>query len=136
MLNFLLSRTCRLLPLGNVFSAQRQRSWFATVALWLTAGFGAAPAAEPIDLDGAWRFAIDPAQRGEENGWHQPGLVVRDWSEVQTPHCWTIDPRFPYVGSAWYRRTFSVPADAAGQHARLAFARVFHRAKIWINGQL
>jgi beta-glucuronidase len=136
MLNLFLALSRRILRSENVLSSRREESWLAAVALWLAAGVGAAAAAEPIDLGGTWRFAIDPVQRGEESGWHQPGLVVRDWSEVQTPHCWTIDPRFPYVGTVWYRRTFSVPVDAAGQHARLAFARVFHRAKIWINGHL
>jgi beta-glucuronidase len=136
MLNLFVAPCRRLLRAGKAPSSWRGRFWLAASVLWLVGGAVAAKAAEPIDLGGTWRFAIDPVQRGEENGWHQPGLVVRDWSEVQTPHCWSIDPRFPHVGTVWYRRTFRLPPDAAGKHARLAFARVFHRAKVWINGHL
>jgi beta-glucuronidase len=103
--------------------------------LWSVLALSAARAANEIDLGGAWCFAVDPVQRGEANGWHRPGLVVRDWAEVQTPHCWTVDPRYPYVGTAWYRRTFSLPPGAANQHARVVFERVFYRTKVWINGQ-
>ena len=100
----------------------------------LLAGIVGPGAATTVDLDGTWRFAIDPGRAGEHHRWHLPGLVVRDWTEVQTPHCWTVDPRFPHVGATWYRRTFALPADAAGRHARLAFERVFRRARVWVNG--
>ena len=105
-------------------------------ALWLSAAVAPGTATDRIDLGGTWRFAIDPVGRGEQNGWQKPGLVVRDWTEVEIPHCWTVDPRFPYVGTAWYRRTFSLPRGAAGQHARITFDRVFYKARVWINGQL
>ncbi|MBN8729797.1 MAG: beta galactosidase jelly roll domain-containing protein [Acidobacteria bacterium] len=87
-----------------------------------------------IDLGGRWRFAIDPARGGEQYGWHKPGLNLRDWGEVAVPHCWNLDPRYPHTGAAWYRRTFALPAGAAGKHVRLAFESVFYRARVWING--
>ena len=136
MLNHFPARSCRLPRSGRHISSRRGRSWLAAVGLWLAAGVGAVAAAAPIDLGGAWRFAIDPVKRGEANGWHRPGLNVRDWAEVQAPHCWSVDPRYPFVGAAWYRRTFTLPPSAANQHARVTFERVFYRTKVWINGQL
>lgn len=88
-----------------------------------------------MDLNGAWRFAVDPVRSGEQNGWQRPALNVRDWAEVQVPHCWTVDPRFPHAGSAWYRRSFSPPPRAVGCHARILFDGVFYRAKVWVNGE-
>ncbi len=117
-------------------AARPRDRWLAALLLWGAVATGTVRAADVIDLGGAWRFALDPVRRGEESGWHRPGLMVRDWAEVHTPHCWTVDPRYPYVGTAWYRRTFTLPAAAGGRHARLAFDRVFQRARLWINGQV
>ena len=111
--------------------------WFAFAAIRhpLTGRCWHRSARDRVDLNGPWRFATDPAARGEQNGWHQPALNARDWAEVQVPHCWTVDPRFPYTGTAWYRRTFTLPSGAAQQHARIVFNGVFYRAKVWLNGQ-
>lgn len=110
-----------------------RRASIAILALVIPA---IASARERVDLNGAWRFAVDPVRRGEQNGWHQPALNVRDWAEVQVPHCWTVDPRFPYTGSAWYRRSFSLPPRTSSRHARILFDGVFYRAKVWVNGEL
>ncbi len=106
-----------------------------TVLLLISATAVAAFARERVELNGPWRFAIDPVECGEQNGWHQPGCEVRNWTEVLVPHCWNVDPRFPFTGTAWYRRTFSLPPGAARRHARLMFDGVFYRAKVWLNGQ-
>jgi beta-glucuronidase len=88
-----------------------------------------------VDLNGPWRFAIDPVACGEQSGWHQPAGSIQIWAEVVVPHCWNVDPRFPFTGTAWYRRTFSLPPGSARRHARLNFGGVFYRAKVWLNGQ-
>jgi len=36
----------------------------------------------------------------------------------------------------WYRRSFTVPADWAGQHVMLNFGAVDHAARIWVNGAI
>ena len=36
----------------------------------------------------------------------------------------------------WYRRSFTVPADWAGQHVMLNFGAVDHAAHIWVNGAI
>lgn len=106
-----------------------------TIILLLLILAGVGLARDRVDLNGAWRFAIDPVGRGETYGWHQSSLNVRDWTEVQVPHCWTVDPRYPYTGTAWYRRSFSLPSGITNQHARILFDGVFYRTKVWLNGQ-
>jgi beta-glucuronidase len=89
-----------------------------------------------VSLDGAWRFALDPTRTGESDRWFAPELDESRWDRVDVPHCWPIDPRYAYTGTAWYRRTFDAPADLQGRHARLEFDAVFARARVWVNGQL
>ena len=89
-----------------------------------------------VSLDGAWRFAVDPTRTGESDRWFTPELDESRWDVVDVPHCWPVDPRFQYTGTAWYRRTFDAPADLQSRHARLEFEAVFARARVWVNGQL
>jgi len=90
-----------------------------------------------IDLTGQWRFAIDPVRTGVQSKWNEPGVPLQYWAPVMVPHCWPVDPRYPfYIGAAWYRRSFTVPEDAAGRHMRLVFEAVFYRARVWLNGRL
>ena len=90
-----------------------------------------------IDLNGQWHFMLDPQRVGETWNWQATTLPTEgQWYTVDVPHCWPVDQRFPYTGLAWYRRTFTVPREAANQHVRLAFDAVFYRAKVWLNGRL
>ncbi len=91
---------------------------------------------ERISLDGAWRFAIDPIRRGEADGFATVAYdQANHWDQVEVPHVWSLDPRWPYTGAAWYRREFTAP-PLAGRHARLRFESVFARARVWLNGHL
>jgi beta-glucuronidase len=89
-----------------------------------------------VSLDGSWRFALDPTRTGEPDRWFATDLDESRWDSVDVPHCWPLDPRYTYTGTAWYRRTFDAPADLQGRHARLEFDAVFARARVWVNGQL
>jgi beta-glucuronidase len=113
-------------------------SIFLLFALSAVASF-----AQSIDLRGEWSFALDPLDRGESLGWHQPAAEwdgrqphARDgWDSATVPHDFLIDPRYNYTGVAWYRRSFPLPADAGdGRTWRLQFDTVFQRCRVWLNG--
>jgi beta-glucuronidase len=89
-----------------------------------------------ISLDGSWRYGLDPTRTGEPDRWFASDLDESRWDRVDVPHCWPVDPRYAYTGTAWYRRAFDAPADLQGRHARLEFDAVFARARVWVNGQL
>lgn len=74
-----------------------------------------------------------------------------DWKEVQLPHDWVVD--LPYAAEAshshgyktvgwqwpetsvgWYRKHFTVPAEALGQPVSLRFDGIFRDSDIWVNG--
>ncbi|MGZ7046361.1 MAG: sugar-binding domain-containing protein [Candidatus Aminicenantales bacterium] len=98
------------------------------------------PEERPLDqivpLSGIWAFRTDPRNEGEALGWHKPGPAGAGWEDVQVPHTWQVsDKTAEYMGRAWYRREFDVPASWHGLVARLEFEAVFHTARVWVNGR-
>jgi hypothetical protein len=94
-----------------------------------------AVSSDSLPLSGAWRFAIDPAGSGEKEGWADPDLDDAAWTEVTVPHTWGVmEAHADYDGLAWYRRAFTLPAEAQHAHLRLRFAAVFYIADVWLNG--
>ncbi len=91
-----------------------------------------------IDLRGAWGFACDDAQVGQQEG----------WQEREDIYTRTIQVPFPPESSAsgigdttfhpivWYRRTFSYKPGDRQQHLLLHCGAVDYRASVWVNGQL
>ena len=73
------------------------------------------------------------------------------WQAVDLPHDWvpdlpfapqaskshgykTVGWRYPQHSAGWYRKRFTLPADAAGKPVRVQFDGIFHDADIWLNG--
>ncbi len=92
------------------------------------------PAAS-LSLDGVWRFAVDADDVGEDEGWAEPSFDDSHWTTVTVPHTWGVMAEYAdYEGLAWYRRRFTVPAEAQEAHLRLHFDAVFYLARVWLNG--
>jgi beta-galactosidase/beta-glucuronidase len=82
------------------------------------------------NLNGLWDYAITPAAAP------QP---VRMDGQILVP--FPVESRLSRVARKvtpsdhiWYRRSFTVPADWAGQHVMLNFGAVDHEAQVWVNG--
>ena len=73
------------------------------------------------------------------------------WRPVQLPHDWVVDLPFapeashshgyktvgwqwPETSVGWYRKHFTVPADALGKPVSLRFDGIFRDSDIWVNG--
>ena len=73
------------------------------------------------------------------------------WKEVQLPHDWVVDLPFspeashshgyktvgwqwPETSVGWYRKHFTVPAEAIGQPVSVRFDGIFRDSDIWVNG--
>ena len=88
-------------------------------------------------LCGEWLFRTDSADSGTSQHWHDADVPSTGWRQVNVPHTWQIEaPVAEYYGTAWYRRTFDVPADWRTFAVRVEFEAVFHTATVWINGQM
>ncbi|HZU26364.1 MAG TPA: glycoside hydrolase family 2 TIM barrel-domain containing protein [Bryobacteraceae bacterium] len=87
-----------------------------------------------VSLNGEWLFRLDPQGSGEREGWNRPA-PSSGWRTVMVPHTWQIEPEnSEYRGVAWYRKTFSAPADWATCAVRVEFEAVFHTGTVWLNG--
>ena len=86
-------------------------------------------------LDGTWRFAPDPDDRGEASGWHRAGVQGR---RCPVPAAWQFlfDDLRDYRGPVWYERELTVPSEHAGRRVALVFAGVDYHATVWVNGRL
>jgi hypothetical protein len=98
-----------------------------------------------IPLEGEWAFALDPESRGEAEQWfksdlndtiHLPGSVDEakktPLSTVRTmAH---LSRRNPYVGKAWYAKTFDVPEGMDDHYFHIALERPHGEVNIWVDG--
>lgn len=89
-------------------------------------------------LNKDWRFHL-----GDEVGADFMGHDDRAWQEVTLPHDWSVAYPFDkrnasgtgYLpgGTAWYRKHFYLPDEAAGQRVRICFGGVYKHARVWVN---
>lgn len=84
-----------------------------------------------IPLGGDWDFAIDPDDRGRAESWFVN--FPDKHSAISVPGSWNTHPSFwSYIGAAWHRRTFDLPA---GGNLLLHFRGVFYDAEVWLDGK-
>ncbi|MGI6200736.1 MAG: sugar-binding domain-containing protein [Christensenellales bacterium] len=89
-----------------------------------------------LNLD--WRFHL-----GDAPGADFMGYDDQAWRRVTLPHDWSVEHPFDpanasgtgYLpgGTAWYRRSFTLPEQAAGMRARLCFGGVYKHSQVWVN---
>lgn len=85
-------------------------------------------------LDGRWDFfpderdSLDPAQLRQLPA-TETIAVPGNWEECASAG------RHDWLGTGWYRRSFEVPTDWAGERVWLTIGAVFHAATIWVNGR-
>lgn len=89
----------------------------------------------------SWRFS-----KGDSRGAHSPAFDDSRWRTLDLPHDWSIEGPFDekdpggwcggYLpgGLAWYRKTFSLPAEYAGKRVLIEFDGVYMNATVWLNG--
>ena len=80
-------------------------------------------------LDGTWRFALDPQDVGEAEGW-QNGLPKAEL--ISVPSVWNSEfGNLTYEGCGWYEKTFYSPEEGV---MRLTFEAVMTKADVWFDG--
>ena len=88
-----------------------------------------------------WRFA-----KGAQSAAADPAFDDSGWQPVDLPHDWAISGPFgapdesgntgklPWQGEGWYRKSFELPAGAAGQRLQLIFDGVMSSPTVYLNG--
>src|SRR5512141_425255 len=104
------------------------------------------PGRTSVNLNGSWRFLVDPFSNGESAGIFR-GEKPRSKSDrieysfdaspvMNVPGDWNTqrDQLLFYEGTAWYRRLFKYQ-KRSGTRAFLYFGAVNYRASVYLNGQ-
>ena len=89
-----------------------------------------------LNLNGAWQFEIDHGASGRARG-----LVEKDPldASILVPFCPESGlsgvSHKDFMAAVWYRRSFTLPEEAAGCRVLLHFGAVDYRCETWVNGQ-
>ena len=89
-------------------------------------------AAEPMRLESGWELITDPGAT-----WQVASLPTSGWRPARVGVSWNAqysDLR-DYVGVAWYRTRFAVPASKVPQRVLLRFGAVDYQADVFVNGE-
>ncbi len=113
------------------------------VALLMCWGCSILNARTTQDFNAEWRFLKDPQANIDASA---TSFDDAAWQRVRLPHDWAIsgpfDPKagggtgkLPWSGVGWYRKTFTLPATAAGQNVYFDFQGVMANPEVFVNGQ-
>ena len=88
-------------------------------------------------LDGSWDIIFDHKNEGREAAWFQDEGFSKHASvrQIHVPSAWELTEE-DYEGVAFYRRTFTVPANWEGKIVRLHFGAVNYLTEVWLNGEV
>ncbi|MFH1615227.1 MAG: sugar-binding domain-containing protein [Planctomycetota bacterium] len=82
-----------------------------------------------------WKFKEDPNQVGLEQKWYALELDDSKWGDIEIGDWWEAFD-YLYTGYAWYRKNWTVPAEAIGNpKLLLAFGAVDEDCWIYIDGK-
>lgn len=96
---------------------------------------------QEIPLRDSWKF-----KAGDNAAWSAKDENDSTWEPVTLPHDWNIVGKvsrnaptggsggFVEAGTAWYRRTFTLPENVAGRRVFIEFDGAFMNTSVWING--
>jgi beta-galactosidase len=90
-----------------------------------------------VNIDATWKF-----NRADVAGAEQPAFDDGAWTAVNLPHTWNAldgedGPRTTpayYRGIGWYRKHYTIPADAATKKLYLQFDASAYITDVWVNG--
>ena len=96
---------------------------------------------ESYNFNSGWKFSF-----GDSTGADQPGFDDSKWSTISLPHTWNdTDTYRAYIshgggdqsekmfGIGWYRKHFTVPANAKGQKVFLQFDGMRQAGRFFIK---
>jgi beta-galactosidase len=106
-----------------------------------TAGLFAQPAnsstqRRTYNFNPGWKLHV-----GDVPGADAPEFDDRSWKSITLPRAWNEDEAFAKdirdhsTGIAWYRKTFSLPAEAAGNKVFIEFEGARQAVDVWVNGR-
>jgi enterochelin esterase-like enzyme len=84
-----------------------------------------------LDLSGTYRFST-----GDDPAWKEPGFDDSAWAQVQAPDTSFNQGFDNYDGFAWFRREFTLPAEAEGVNLIASMGFIDDADEVYLNGVL
>ena len=95
------------------------------------------------NIEGLWRFRVDPSDTGERDGFASPAYDDSAWRLMRVPGSWEPQaeatdnpPISSYDGIAWYRLRFVAPLRWRDKELELALGSVDDEDRAYLNGTL
>ncbi len=82
-----------------------------------------------VDLRGVWKFTL-----GDNSRWKENDLGDSKWEKIMVPYFWEAQGFHNYDGYAWYRKTFFLPEDFAGDEMLLLLGLIDDFDQTFVNG--
>lgn len=94
-----------------------------------------------VNFDTSWKFHL-----GDVTGAQAMTFDDSAWTALDVPHDWSISLPFNQSSAAgagggyldggigWYRKTFTLPSTAQGQHVFIQFDGTYMDSTVWVNG--
>ncbi|GGA66414.1 beta-galactosidase [Flavobacterium palustre] len=94
------------------------------------------------NFDNDWKFALGDSPENSSVNFDDG-----NWRKLDLPHDWSIEGKseknnpsggdggFYPMGTAWYRKVFSVPAEWKNQKTAIYFEGVYMNATVFVNGK-
>lgn len=109
--------------------------WLAGLTAALS--LAAATFATTTDFSAEWRFHL-----GDVSGAEAAGFPDTKWETVAAPHAARLEAlvtnkeeKQQWEGICWYRKTFTLPPEAAGQVVHLRFEGAMNYTELFVNGE-
>jgi beta-galactosidase len=94
-----------------------------------------------IDFNNDWKFWLGDTAIAKETDYND-----NNWRTLNLPHDWSIEGEFSDkhpgtpnqaalpTGTGWYRKTFTLPANAKDKKIMIEFDGVYRNSEVWVNG--
>lgn len=76
---------------------------------------------------------LDSGKDKGDGKWSLPDLDDSGWDTMNMPGTWR-ENGLNVSGTVWMRKTFNVPDEMAGRHAKLSMGTLVHNDQVYVNG--
>ena len=85
-----------------------------------------------VELEDGWEFLVDPSGRML----YEVARQAADWRKARVGLSWNVqfEDLREYMGAAWYRAPFELPAFRDTRHVLLKFGAVDYFCEVFLNG--
>lgn len=87
-----------------------------------------------IKIDGDWKFAADPGEKGLQEKWFDFSFDDSGWKVLQAGLDWQAQG-VEHHGYGWYRQQIFVPKEFQGVPLKVTLCEIKSDDDIWFNGE-